>query len=101
MKESKRCPKCGLTKQASEFNKSTWQSDGLQSYCRDCQRIRAKERSNLVVKKDPNNRILNSISSTGDSPLSKFTPRELMAELKRRGYDGELTYTSRITLSSI
>ena len=28
--------------------------------------------------------------------LSEFTPRELMEELRRRGYDGEITYTEVI-----
>ena len=32
-------------------------------------------------------------SDTGDNPLSKFQPRELIAELRRRGYEGELKYT--------
>lgn len=30
--------------------------------------------------------------------LEDFTPRELMAELKRRGYDGKLTYTKIETI---
>lgn len=30
--------------------------------------------------------------------LQDFTPRELMAELKRRGYDGKLTFTQVIEI---
>lgn len=32
----RRCPKCGETKPASEFFKSTHLTDGLQTYCKSC-----------------------------------------------------------------
>jgi len=34
----KRCPKCGQGKPLSEFNKNRSRPDGLQTYCRPCQR---------------------------------------------------------------
>lgn len=33
-----------------------------------------------------------------NSELAKFSPRELIAELKARGYTGELKYTQTISL---
>ena len=41
MKEAlteKRCPKCGEVKPVSEFNKCRTNKDGLQGYCRSCQK---------------------------------------------------------------
>lgn len=35
---TKRCPGCGQTKPASEFNRAAARADGLQSRCRPCQR---------------------------------------------------------------
>lgn len=32
------CTRCGAEKAAAEFNRSTRSLDGLQSYCRDCQK---------------------------------------------------------------
>lgn len=40
----KKCATCGITKLAQEFNKHRGKSDGLQSYCRDCQRAKAQKR---------------------------------------------------------
>ena len=37
-------------------------------------------------------RIINS-NAARNARLAEFTPRELMAELARRGYEGKLTYT--------
>lgn len=34
----KTCPRCGETKETDEFNRASSRSDGLQPYCRSCQR---------------------------------------------------------------
>lgn len=85
---TKVCPKCGRELPTSEFNKSSKNKDGLQSWCRECQR----EAQKRVPK-------IKDVRS--DNPLSAYTPRQLMAELKRRGYDGELTFVQKIKLSCI
>jgi len=43
----KRCRNCNETKPASEFNKHYKSSDGLQSYCRECQRETSKKNASL------------------------------------------------------
>jgi hypothetical protein len=43
IRTEKRCPKCGETKNRSEFNRSTIRPDGLQGYCRLCQKARNNE----------------------------------------------------------
>lgn len=39
----KKCSHCGQAKDASEFNKNRARSDGLQTYCRNCQKERDRE----------------------------------------------------------
>ena len=45
----KRCARCSVLKPSSEFNRSSHTLDGLQGYCRDCQK--AHYRSNIVRHK--------------------------------------------------
>lgn len=93
MEETKICSKCGRELPRSEFATKSKSKDGLQSYCRDC--IREASRKNYEKRK-------NLLKSTRDEiirhdgmellqvysnpELAKFTPRELMVELKARGF---------------
>lgn len=90
--QTKTCAKCGRTLAVSMFNKCTNSSDGLQSYCRECQaednRTRA-EKGKTKPKKMPEG---------CDPALAGFTPRQLMNELRARGYHGEISYTYKIIL---
>jgi hypothetical protein len=47
----KTCPNCGLPKEFSEFNRNSGARDGLQAWCRECNRERSKQwrRSNPEV----------------------------------------------------
>ncbi|CAA9462710.1 MAG: hypothetical protein AVDCRST_MAG14-2723 [uncultured Rubrobacteraceae bacterium] len=38
------CTKCGIEKQINEFNRHPTSRDGLQSNCRECNKVRARER---------------------------------------------------------
>lgn len=80
----KKCSKCGRELLDSEFYKSSKASDGLQSYCKGC--------SNRVVGKKT------ATSGGGNPDLVNFTPRQLIDELRARGYTGKLIYTKEITL---
>lgn len=72
MEKLKKCSKCGRELPVSEFWKNASTEDGLQTYCKECGNVYARNR--------------------------KKTPRELIAELKARGYTGELKYTQTISL---
>jgi len=94
---TKRCRRCGETKPANEFAKSTNSKDGLQSYCKKCSReaaaARHKAKRACVEVKQPK---LPTLMTGGI--LAEFQPRELINELRRRGYRGTLTYESKIIL---
>ena len=91
MENLKKCSKCGRELPVSEFWRNASTEDGLQTYCKECGNIYAKNR-----KKTPEGGNLKKIYS--NSELARFTPRELITELKARGYTGELKYTQTISL---
>lgn len=79
----KRCSRCGKEKPLSEFHKNKTMADGLHYYCKDCVRdIQSKKCSTHKVYTNPK--------------LAEFHPRELIAELKARGYTGELQFSQKI-----
>lgn len=39
---AKRCPKCGLTKGADQFHKSSYSKSGLGTYCKACECVRVR-----------------------------------------------------------
>lgn len=88
--ETKKCTKCGRVLPISEFNKSRINKDGLQYYCRECQHEKYRDRYLSKEKISSNN------------SLSGYTPRELMAELKQRGYKWDkMYYTQEVKYENI
>lgn len=86
----KECTKCHRQLPESEFYKKSGTPDGLQYVCKDCQSAYFKERT----KK--NHGGANRVFSNPD--LARFTPRQLMEELRARGYTGELKYVQVIKI---
>ena len=95
--QTKKCAKCGRELPTSSFAKRTSSHDGLQEVCRECKAeymreymARKKQEKNetkvekIVVKQDTE--VHTMIKVYSDSELARFTPRQLMAELKARGY---------------
>ena len=72
--QTKTCPRCGRTLPIENFYKN---KDGKPySYCKECVKV-----LNAARKITP---------PDSENPLSEYTPRQLMQELKRRGYTGKL-----------
>jgi len=86
--ETKKCNKCGRELPLSEFHRKAASPDGYQEACKECKITYAKERYSTGGGK------MNKVYSNPE--LSKFTPRELIQELKSRGYSGELKYVQLI-----
>lgn len=83
--ETKVCSCCGRELPLSEFHKKTSSKDGHQSYCKECAVKLARERLNS----------LRAAAAEKGPGLSAYTPRQLMEELARRGYTGELEYVEK------
>ena len=103
---TKKCPKCGRELPTTEFYTNIRTKDGLQDKCKDCQREwnreynkRKKEEKRLASlnvedKVETKKVIVDEKECTmakvyTNTELAKFTPREMMAELKARGFRWE------------
>jgi len=75
---TKRCAKCGQILPVESFGRNTRSSDGLKSYCRDCENENTRA---WKAKRDEGRR-----KSLTVVPLD-----ELIDELRRRGWKGILT----------
>lgn len=85
--KTKKCLKCGRELPLSEFYVKKGAADGLQAWCKECQKIAS------------HNRFASKAHCKGSNPdLAQFTPRQLIEELKNRGYTGELQYVQKIKL---
>lgn len=84
--ETKVCKVCGQELPLSEFRKSPFATNGIAT-CNKCVRDKIKK-----------TKLFNRTRSNSNSELAKFTPRELIGELKSRGYKGKLYVTRTIEL---
>lgn len=79
--ETKKCRICGEEKPLMEFHRNKKANDGLRNECKEC--VRKQHKQYYDELKD-------AASKNG---IDKYTARELMEELARRGYRGKLEYT--------
>ena len=87
--ETKVCKVCGKELPITEFRKTPICPNGVNT----CHKCSARKRAENKERKE-------AFEGGGktDTELSRFTPRELIEELKMRGYKGTLTYTRQIVL---
>ena len=86
----KECTKCHRMLPESEFYKKSNTPDGLQYECKECQKGYLEERAKK--KQGGGKRVFSN------PDLARFTPRQLMEELRARGYTGELKYVQVIKI---
>ena len=88
--KTKVCSRCSMELPLTEFPKNAQCRDGHSGVCKKCKREQIRDyRRNLAEKA----RLYDEREG-----LKAYTPRELMLELKRRGYEGVLTFTERKTI---
>lgn len=81
-----KCTKCGNKYPLSQFPIDARAKTGHRTICRDC--FNAQQRERYAKKKQKKE----------ETPLSKFTSRELILELRARGYRGELVLTQKVVI---
>lgn len=89
--ETKICPRCHKEIPVSGFYKNSSAKDGFDSMCKECRSKCQKEYYSMKSQH-------NSPNGGGNPELSRFTPRQLIEELRARGYTGELKYVQTIKL---
>ena len=90
--ETKICKQCGRELPLDSFDKHHVSKDGHMAYCNSCREEQRKQSplggAKLTVKP----------ICGGNPDLASFTPRELIEELKARGYKGKLVIEREIVL---
>ena len=84
----KKCIKCGQEFENEMFYVNSSNKDGLDSYCKGCRKEmnNARQKTKREKSKEDSANLIKVYSNT---ELAKFTPRQLMQELKARGYKWE------------
>lgn len=85
------CACCGRELPETMFHKCAKARDGYQSYCKDCKNKKREEKN--ARKED--DKLLDAPAGTG-SELSRFSSRDLISELRKRGVSGELSYIKKV-----
>lgn len=92
--ETKKCKKCGRELPLSSFGKLSRNPDGLNQYCKDCTNKWQRDGYARKKRKDEGTESQMPMGG-GNEALKGFTPRELLKELKSRGYIWENMYVKR------
>lgn len=79
--ETKICKSCGRELPISEMYSNAL---GVTNVCRDC---RKKKYNETIAKRKKNKSLEEELANAKILRLQDFTPRELLQELKRRGYE--------------
>lgn len=97
--ETKVCKKCGRELPIENFYTNKSLKGGHDNCCKECKNAYSKEwqkknREKKKIEKIENERIEfeKKYKVYTNRDLAKFTPRDLMLELKARGYEGELVF---------
>lgn len=85
----KTCVECGKVLPLSQFSANNRSADGYRHRCKSC--CAAHTATRLPKGAMPQTAL--NVKGDAESPLGAFTPRELIEELRKRGFTGELTYT--------
>lgn len=99
METMKRCKDCGRELPIEMFKKTRY-GDRV-SVCTECatRKLREnKEKKRMEMAMEARQQAQKDAEVK--TALSQFTPRQLMEELARRGYKGELTFVQKIDITN-
>ena len=88
METTKKCKKCGRTLPLEQFKPNHLAKDGRVSTCNQCAKRQKQQKYDRVLDVTPPHS-----NSKCNPELAKFTPRELMEELRARGFSAKVKHT--------
>lgn len=94
MEQTQKCRSCGRELPLSEYRPSRL---GLLKTCNECM---CKHQKEAKLSKKLSRLKEDEVEKARVMRLSDFTPRELMCELKRRGYEFKMEYTEVHVINS-
>jgi len=98
--ETKICKDCGRELPIERFKKNRYGE--RVSVCLDCDtRKRRENKQKKLMEKAMEERQKMLKEEEVKSELSAYNSRQLMAELARRGYEGELTFVQKIDITKL
>ena len=98
------CLKCKQELPESSFSKGN-NKFGKHSYCKECDKRLSREKyqkklleqsNTTIIQKQKEEKVLYKVYKNPE--LARFTNRQLLEEIKERGYTGKLYYTNEIVL---
>ncbi len=85
--QAKTCKECGKLLTLDHYRIVHLSPDRHANICKECAKIKRRQKRDEFAP----------VSVGGGNPeLAKFTPRELIEELRCRGYSGKLTITREV-----
>lgn len=97
--EKKVCGVCGRELPIENFKMSRWGTRA--SVCTSCACTKAQAtREAKKTKNDKVKELEQELARVKTMRLQDYSPRDLMNELARRGYKGELTFVQKIDITS-
>ena len=97
------CSKCGKSKPITHFGKNPHTPTGLKKVCRQCEAKANRERKiKQALEKqriiDAYNKIIEESVGIKTPIISGISDDDIIIELRKRGYSGELQYSTSVTL---
>lgn len=86
---TKKCTKCGMVKTLSAFGAKKTNADGYHTICKSCINEYQNARYKRVKTKESGHHLIKVYLNP---ELAKFQPKDLINELRARGYTGELSF---------
>ena len=93
MEATKKCKVCGNVLPVSEFAAHWKSKDGYRNACRSCEGTREKKSACAVVST-----VVKRSIEGGIAALKGIAAKDLIEELRFRGYKGKLVYTREVVV---
>ena len=86
---------CGRVLTLDNFKKVNFAEDGHASHCKDCAKKKRREKTECRTEEGT---IVRDVKVGSNPELAKFSNRELLEEIRFRGYKGKLQIVREVVI---